>query len=144
MEDREWITTAVQETFFTYIGLQSAEDRLSGICQPGTCLLVVQYLRGAGKRKRKHSNDSKCQRASFPDDSSECHANWAARKNCKFLLKTITVLEDGKVTEVVCVEKGWRVLWGTEADVQPTPNLMEQQNTWEGIMAGFEQLAISG
>lgn len=61
---------------------------------------------------------------------------------------TTTVLEDGKVTDDLCVEKGWRVVWGSEADVQPTPDLMEQQSTWGGggvcVMTGFEQLAVSG
>lgn len=61
---------------------------------------------------------------------------------------TTTVLEDGKVTDDLCVEKGWRVVWGSEADVQPTPDLMEQQSTCGGggvcVMTGFEQLAVSG
>ena len=98
---------------------------------PGLAALVVQCLRGAGKGKRKHSNDLKCQSASFPDDSSEAMQTELLENNHTFLLKSTTILEGGKATDV-CVGKGWRVVWGAEAGVHPTPALMKQQSTWGG------------
>lgn len=62
-------------------------------CQPGTCFLVVLYLRGAGKES---SNDLKCQHHFWMVHETAMQTKLPEKK-CKFLLKTTAVLEYGMI-----------------------------------------------
>lgn len=62
-------------------------------CQPGTRFLVVLYLRDAVKES---SNDLKCQHHFWMVHQTAMQTK-LPEKNCKFLLKTTAVIEDGMI-----------------------------------------------
>lgn len=57
--------------------------------------------RGAGRGKRKHGNDSKCQSVTS-SDSSGCHAKGAARKKMRTFTESCHCSRDGKLSGGSC------------------------------------------